>query len=418
MDFEFPQGLVDDDDSQLLEWMDENKAEDGHDNFTMDKNGVPRLPRLDDTPPLPNVFEAEHYTPGPETNMLPKQEYDTEHYRSMFAQQQIIKEEHNLDEKHTPRFQKDLRQYPSKITRRASDLGLHSHQLRQGVNQYGNNTQQTHPYSRQSEPSLPLVQNRTQDFILAPQYCAGVQYAYAFPKASYNCSVLLPNVIVSHPNVREYDNQTFVTGVNDSVQWDAINAYNKRPADNLTMSMPALPNYRSSSTASHSSAPCTNMKESKDDSSLKLSSGVDPMLHSDIRSGSSEDLRNVTSIQVFQKYIREVRTPDNNIRIDCSGVISRACYEEWLATRKVKLKKPEDGFRKCLVSHITRTDGGSRVFLPRHEAAIIELLRPRKVWPCFEGRFYQDGKEVTIGIKGLRAKGFHEAAKTKKSKRC
>jgi hypothetical protein len=52
---------------------------------------------------------------------------------------------------------------------------------------------------------------------------------------------------------------------------------------------------------------------------------------------------------------------------------------------------------------LTKSDG-RRPFTPEEEAAILRVVRQRKVWPAFEG------VDFTIGLKGFRAFGFHELA--------
>ena len=55
-------------------------------------------------------------------------------------------------------------------------------------------------------------------------------------------------------------------------------------------------------------------------------------------------------------------------------------------------------------SSLTGSDG-RQPFTPEEEAAILAVLRVKRVWPAFAGT------NVSIGCKGFRSSGFHEKAR-------
>lgn len=119
--------------------------------------------------------------------------------------------------------------------------------------------------------------------------------------------------------------------------------------------------------------------------------------------------KNPTAMEIFSAFIRRSYNEHGEQVVDVSGLVSRPCYEAWLASRKRVPNKPEECFRKSLLAHISCSDGGSASFSPEVEAALLVMLRkPGKVWPCFAGRKDKNGKKLLLGIKGLRAIGFHE----------
>jgi len=117
----------------------------------------------------------------------------------------------------------------------------------------------------------------------------------------------------------------------------------------------------------------------------------------------------MTAMEIFHNFTKWYTDEKGNLYVDASGIISRECYELWLASRKKMPSRPEETFRKSILCHCTSSDGGSAPFPPEVEYALLKLLRqPGKVWPCFEGQVDKNGKPVNIGQKGLRATGYHE----------
>ncbi|KAH9260930.1 hypothetical protein BASA81_000626 [Batrachochytrium salamandrivorans] len=100
-----------------------------------------------------------------------------------------------------------------------------------------------------------------------------------------------------------------------------------------------------------------------------------------------------TSIQIFRNHL--CRRQDGSV--DASGVISTACYSNWL---EAKGALPSDDEAKKFHRTLTNHDG--RVpFDPEEEAAILLLFRQRKSWPCLPDHFSEIGKRY-------RSRGYHE----------
>ena len=91
------------------------------------------------------------------------------------------------------------------------------------------------------------------------------------------------------------------------------------------------------------------------------------------------------SIAVFRAHLARTRLPDGSEQIDGDGVISAACYENWLRTRGpagVDSDKPERVFQRTLTSCLTAADG-RRPFDPDEEAAILKTIRVKRIWYVF-----------------------------------
>lgn len=117
-----------------------------------------------------------------------------------------------------------------------------------------------------------------------------------------------------------------------------------------------------------------------------------------------------TAMEVFQEFTKVYadRATGHQV-VDVRSIISRECYEAWLESRKQMPVRPEECFRKCILAHITATDGGSAPFPEPVETALLDLLRQRGApWPCFQGCKDKKGNPMNIGHKGLRASGYHE----------
>jgi len=115
--------------------------------------------------------------------------------------------------------------------------------------------------------------------------------------------------------------------------------------------------------------------------------------------------------------------------LDASDVLTEACFAAWLEFRGGLV--PADGaktFQRVLTSHVTgapihklplsRPGGthnnaqsrarhagsdGRQPFEADEEAAVLAALRVKRVWPAFANG------DSSIGRKGFRSYGFHEA---------
>jgi len=88
------------------------------------------------------------------------------------------------------------------------------------------------------------------------------------------------------------------------------------------------------------------------------------------------------SISVFKAHIERVQQPDGSVVLIGDGVISRACYEHWLATRgqdRGEIENPEKVFQRTLTGCLTAADG-RRPFDADEEAAVLLTIRQKRVW--------------------------------------
>lgn len=146
-------------------------------------------------------------------------------------------------------------------------------------------------------------------------------------------------------------------------------------------------------------------------STISMSSICTNSPHEDSGAGKPEG--RMTAMEIFHEFTHYYKDEHGNLFVDASGIISRECYEKWLASRKQVPARPEETFRKSILCHCTSSDGGSAPFAPEVEAALLTILRqPGKVWPCFQGQLDKHGKPIRIGLKGLRATGYHEKKST------
>ena len=82
-----------------------------------------------------------------------------------------------------------------------------------------------------------------------------------------------------------------------------------------------------------------------------------------------------SSMAVFRSHLR---TKEDGL-IDASAIHSKACFNEWVATREGLQKHPEKTFQRTLTATLSGSDG--RIpFTPQEEAAILEVLRAKRVW--------------------------------------
>jgi hypothetical protein len=123
-------------------------------------------------------------------------------------------------------------------------------------------------------------------------------------------------------------------------------------------------------------------------------------MHVSASAGGSSSPFQDTSIKIFRRYILKVIDHRGRAQLDAGPVTSRKCFEEWKLSRKAE-GEFEKGFQRSLTAHLTRSDG-RKSFDPDEEAAILLIVRQKRVWPAFQGTACQ------AGIKGFRALGFHE----------
>lgn len=110
-----------------------------------------------------------------------------------------------------------------------------------------------------------------------------------------------------------------------------------------------------------------------------------------------EQAKLISSYKVFSSYID--RNSDGTV--DVSRLFSKECYEKWVNTRKKAPLKPHESFRRSLTAHARGSDG-RKPFDEDVEVKIMEVLRRKQRWKCFEGH------TVSIGVQGFKALGYHE----------
>jgi hypothetical protein len=92
---------------------------------------------------------------------------------------------------------------------------------------------------------------------------------------------------------------------------------------------------------------------------------------------------------------------------DFSGLLTRPCFEAWVATRRTLPQQLEFAFKDAVLTLIRERD--CRVTLPPEmQSALLVELRKRRVWPCFQGYTDAAGKPITIGATGFRGQGQYE----------
>eukprot|EP00924_Labyrinthula_sp_SR-Ha-C_P016004 maker-scaffold_4-snap-gene-16.4-mRNA-1 protein AED:0.02 eAED:0.07 QI:0/0/0.5/1/1/1/2/92/524 len=112
-----------------------------------------------------------------------------------------------------------------------------------------------------------------------------------------------------------------------------------------------------------------------------------------------------TGIDIFKKYV-----PLDPGR---SNIFSKACYEEWLNTRRKRPKEPQPSFRKAIIAHLRAKDG-RRPFSEMEETIVLEELRRNEPWPCFknnQGRCFEN-----VGTRTTKQPGFHESKHLKRKR--
>ena len=89
-----------------------------------------------------------------------------------------------------------------------------------------------------------------------------------------------------------------------------------------------------------------------------------------------------SSIRVFRRFIATRIKEDGTVEYDASQVVSKKCYEAWLASRGIIPNVPEKIFQRSLTAHITSSDT-RQPFRPQEEAAILTVLRRKRAWWVF-----------------------------------
>jgi len=102
------------------------------------------------------------------------------------------------------------------------------------------------------------------------------------------------------------------------------------------------------------------------------------------------------SLKVFLRHIKTTVMPDGSVKMDSAGIVSRACYEDWLSTRSHAINAPEKTFQRIITCSVSGTDG-RRPFSSLQEASVLKQLRMKRVWPAFAGSSF------VIGSKGFRS---------------
>ena len=103
-----------------------------------------------------------------------------------------------------------------------------------------------------------------------------------------------------------------------------------------------------------------------------------------------------SSLRVFLRHIKTTVMPDGSVQVDSEGIVSRACYEDWLSTRPHAIHAPEKTFQRIITCSVSGTDG-RRPFSSLQEASVLKQLRMKRVWPAFAGSSF------VIGSKGFRS---------------
>uniref|UniRef100_A0A7S3PFN1 Uncharacterized protein n=1 Tax=Aplanochytrium stocchinoi TaxID=215587 RepID=A0A7S3PFN1_9STRA len=105
-----------------------------------------------------------------------------------------------------------------------------------------------------------------------------------------------------------------------------------------------------------------------------------------------------TSLAIFLSF---VKSADENTDCDAGGLISKDCFDSWLAARICRPRMPEESFRRSLISHLTASDG-RKAFPSCVEADLLRHIRKKQIWPCFRGT------NSKIGLRGFQKMGYHE----------
>jgi hypothetical protein len=120
---------------------------------------------------------------------------------------------------------------------------------------------------------------------------------------------------------------------------------------------------------------------------------------------------------IFRTYMLFVKLPDQSVVLDASGVVSKACFNEWVATRVVQTSSfdYEKSFQRALTAHLTGSDG-RKPFKPEEEEAVLLVVRQKRTWYVCACTYAPDAGQrsafastrSTVGQQGFRALGYHE----------
>jgi len=133
-------------------------------------------------------------------------------------------------------------------------------------------------------------------------------------------------------------------------------------------------------------------KQEKKKSTLTSKFSSDSETSVSTKDSSKRGFHGLSSYSVFIKHF-EIGGAE--------AVLGKACFDEWVASRKSRPQKPEESFRKAITAHLCKASG-RRPFTPEVEAAILKIVRQKKPWPMAVQL------NLTIGANGFRAKGYHE----------
>jgi len=119
-----------------------------------------------------------------------------------------------------------------------------------------------------------------------------------------------------------------------------------------------------------------------------------------------ETISGFTSYDVFMHFVNYHQAHGKRY-CDASRIVGRECYLAWLRTRRKPSVFPADVFRRTVTAHLTGTKK-RRPFPKEVEASLLQTVRVRQVWPCFDNVRDNKGNPVTFGHTGFRPRGYHE----------
>lgn len=116
--------------------------------------------------------------------------------------------------------------------------------------------------------------------------------------------------------------------------------------------------------------------------------------------------KEASSYKIFMSFVKM-----KDGIVDASGILSEACYKEWIESRRKHPLKPQEAYRRALTAHCRGVDG-RRPFPETVEKSLLIELRKKQRWKCFDNCTHSYGQ---IGIQGFPSLGHHE--KLNKSKK-